>query len=205
MQTACMLNEELVRALLLMFIAVDPLGNAPLFYAVTSAMPVTVRRAVIKRSVEAAFLILLLFASVGDTLLYYFGLTLADFRIAGGIILLIYGIAGILGQSEATMIREPEEAESLDIVPLATPLLAGPAAIATVLYVKAVAGLIIALISIIINTAITYAMLINSDTLIERIGKNGSIALTKIMAILLTAIAIAMIRGGIEEIARSTP
>ena len=190
-----------MQALLLMFIAVDPLGNAPLFYSVTASMPTPTRKSVIKRSIEVAFIILMLFALAGDTVLYYFGLTLADFRIAGGIILLIYGIAGILGHSEATMIREPAEAESLAIVPLATPLLAGPAAVATVLYVKAFAGFWVAAASVIVNTIITYVMLMNSDRLIERIGRNGSVALTKIMSILLTAIAVSMIRGGIEDAA----
>ena len=201
MQPGSVGGSGLVQALLLMFIAVDPLGNAPLFYSVTASMPALARRSVIRRSIEVAFIILMLFALAGDTILYYFGLTLADFRIAGGIILIIYGIAGILGHSEATMIREPGEAESLAIVPLATPLLAGPAAIATVLYVKAFAGFWVATVSVIVNTVITYVMLMNSDRLIERIGRNGSVALTKIMSILLTAIAVSMIRGGIEDAA----
>lgn len=191
--------EPLVQATLLLFIAVDPLGNAPLFYGVTSALPGTTRRRIIRRSIKAAFVILVVFALLGDVFLKYFGLTLADFRIAGGIILLIYGVAGILGFTEATMIKKPEEAESLAIVPLATPLLAGPAAIATVLYTKATIGLASTLASILINTAIAYAMLMNSDRLMERLGENGAIALSKIMAILLAAIAVSMIRGGIEE------
>ncbi len=189
----------LVQAILLLFIAVDPLGNAPLFYSITMGLPAAKRRRLVERSVRVAFIILLAFAVAGDVFLSYFGLSLADFRIAGGIILLIYGIAGILGFTEASMIRAPEEAESLAIVPLATPLLAGPAAIATVLYIKAAIGLPAALLSIIVNTTITYVMLKHSDRLMEAMGENGAIALSKIMAILLAAIAVSMIRGGIEE------
>ena len=191
--------EQLVRATLLLFIAVDPLGNAPLFYALTAAMTGEERRRIVRRSIQVAFTILIAFALAGDIMLSYFGLTVADLRIAGGIVLLIYGIIGILGQTEATMIQEPEEREALAIVPLATPLLAGPAAIATVVYVKATAGIYVSLASTAIITAVTYVMLHYSDILMEKMGRNGSIALSKIMSILLAAIAVAMIRSGIEE------
>ncbi|NOZ88426.1 MAG: MarC family protein [Crenarchaeota archaeon] len=194
---------DLVRAVLLLFIAVDPLGNAPLFYAITSAMSSEERRRIVSRSIKVALLILASFALAGDTLLHYFGLTIADLRIAGGVILFIYGVIGILGHTEATMLRSPAEAESLAIVPLATPLLAGPAAIATVVYIKAVAGLHTALASIAFITALTYITLYYSDKLMEKMGENGSIALSKIMSILLAAIAVAMIRTGIEEAIRA--
>ena len=192
-------TESLIQATLLLFIAIDPLGNAPLFYGITSILPAQRRRSIIERSIRVAFAILLVFTFAGDVFLQYFGLTIADFRIAGGIILLIYGIAGILGFTEATAIKEPKEAESLAVVPLATPLLAGPAAIATVLYVKATLGIAAALTAVLINTAITYVTLKHSDRLMDALGENGAIALSKIMAILLAAIAVSMIRGGIEE------
>jgi len=133
-------------------------------------------------------------------LLSYFGLSVADFRISGGIILLIYGIARILGWTEAFMIKHPEEAEIIAVVPLATPLLAGPAAIATVLYIKTVYGIEYALVSIAVNTLITFIMLNNSQKLMDILGRDGAIALSKIMSILLAAIAIAMVREGILEI-----
>jgi len=196
-------HSSILQATLLLFIAVDPLGNAPLFYGLTSSLPSSKRRSIVKRSIRVAFAILVIFTLVGDAFLQYFGLTIADFRIAGGIILLIYGVAGILGFTEATMIKEPREVESIAIVPLATPLLAGPAAIATVLYLKATLGVAAALTSVIINTIVTYIMLMHSDRLMEAMGENGAIALSKIMSILLAAIAVAMIRGGIEEAVRT--
>jgi len=192
--------NSILQATLLLFIAIDPVGNAPLFYGLTASLPASKRRRIVERSIRVAFAILVVFTFVGDMFLQYFGLTIADFRIAGGIILLIYGIAGILGFTEATMIREPREVESIAIVPLATPLLAGPAAIATVLYLKATLNIAATVIAVLINTAITYVMLIHSDKLMEAMGENGAIALSKIMSILLAAIAVAMIRGGIEEV-----
>lgn len=194
--------DQAIQAILLLFIAVDPIGNAPLFYGITAELESARRQAIVKKSIIVATLILLLFAVAGDALLYYFGLMLADFRIAGGIILFIYGIAGIFGRTEAETIGRSEEAESLAIVPLATPLLAGPAAIATVLYLKALYGLTITLLSIAVNSAVTFTMLYHSQKLMELLGRNGAIALSKIMSILLAAIAVAMIRSGIYEVVK---
>ncbi len=194
----------LIHSVTILFIAIDPLGNAPLFYSLTTMLSDEKREKIVKNSCEIASLILLLFALIGDLILYYFGLTLADFRIAGGIILLIYGIAGILGWTEATGIRHPEEAETIAIVPLATPLLAGPAAIATVLYIKAIYGLLYSLISIVANIIITYVMLANSGKMLKVMGENGALALSKIMSMLLAAIAISMIRTGIIEAIKYT-
>ncbi len=193
--TAC-----LIKSFLLLFIALDAPGNAPLFYFFTQEFSRGLRRRIIIKSTWVALAILIVFVVSGDVLLRYFGLTLADFRIAGGIILLIYGIRGILGYMEAQDIREHAEAESIAIVPLATPLLAGPAAIATVLYINAAYGLFYALASIVVNIVITYILLSKSEELMRLLGKSGAIALSKLMAILLAAIAISMIRSGIIEI-----
>ncbi|HIQ23669.1 MAG TPA: MarC family protein [Pyrodictium delaneyi] len=194
--------DQLIRSLIILFIAIDPLGNAPLFYGLTATLSNEKRRAIVRQSCKIATLILVAFALGGDVLLSYFGLSVADFRISGGIILLIYGVAGILGWTEASMIKHPEEAETIAVVPLATPLLAGPAAIATVLYIKAVYGINYAIAAISVNTLITFAMLNNSQKLMDMLGKNGAIALSKIMSILLAAIAIAMIREGIVEVVK---
>lgn len=192
---------QFIQAIVLVFIAIDPIGNAPLFYAVTSRLTPSMRKKIIRRSIYTAFIILVVFALAGDILLYHFGLTLADFQIAGGIILLIYGIMGVLGQSEATMLHKPdEEVESIAIVPLATPLLAGPATIATVLYLKASSNTSLTLASILFNTLITYIMLDNSERILHKIGRNGSIALTKIMSIILTVFAVSLIRSGVEGV-----
>ncbi|RUM47065.1 MAG: MarC family protein [Hyperthermus sp.] len=195
-------GEGLAESILLLFMAIDPLGNAPLFHAMTFRLARPVRRRIVERSVIVAATILLSFAVAGDILLGYFGLSLADFRIAGGMVLLLYGIMGILGHTEATLIKPVEveaEVEGIAIVPLATPLLAGPAAIATVLYVKALYGLRVALVSVLVNTMITYAMLYYSEAMLGKLGRNGSIALAKIISILLTAIAVSMVRKGVEE------
>ncbi len=196
--------NALIKSILLLFIAIDPLGNAPIFHAVTGSYDIKLRRRIVVRSVEVATLLLAVFAIAGDALLYYFGLTVDDFRIAGGIILFVYGAAGILGVTEAGMLKPGRaDVESLAIVPLATPLLAGPAAIATVLYLKAVYGLSYVAISIAFNSLVTFVLLYYSGLLLKILGRNGATALAKIMSLLLAAIAVSMIRQGIQNMLRA--
>jgi len=147
----------------------------------------------IRKRIIIASLILLLFAQAGDYILRYFNITVDDFRIAGGIILFIYTVLGILGHIEAETITSEEVA----VVPLATPLLAGPGAITVIIYLKYSMGLLITLVSLMINLAIAWLLLENGGKLLEYLGKHGSMALNKILTILLAAYSIAMIREDI--------
>ncbi len=188
----------LVQATLMLFIIMDPLGNAPLFYAYTQQLSSSLRRRIITLSVIVAAGLLFFFGLVGQPFFSFFGVTLSDFRIAGGIILFIYGLMGILGKTEAASIEEPE---SLAIVPFATPLLAGPGAIATIVYARYNWGLEITLISIAINSLVSLVLLLSGEKLLSLMGKQGSMLLVRLFAMILAAIAISMIRQGIVEIA----
>ncbi len=191
--------EALIKSVAILFLIVDPIGNAPIFYAVTYTMDAARRRRIIFESVAAATLILAAFAVIGDLVLSYFGLTVADFRVAGGLILLVYGVAGVMGFTEAGSLEVSAEEETVAIVPLATPLLAGPGAIATVLFIKAVYGLAYALASTAIVAAATLAILLVGGRLLQLLGRSGAVALARIVSFLLAAIAVAMIREGIAE------
>ncbi len=184
---------EAVSAILMLFVVLDAPGNAPLFYFFTKDMEPYKRVKTIRKSIIIAGFILLLFTLAGDYILRYFNITVNDFRIAGGIILFIYAVLGILGHTEAETITSEEVA----VVPLATPLLAGPGAITVIIYLKYSMGLLITLVSLVINLVIAWLLLENGGKLLEYLGKHGSMALSKILAILLAAYSIAMIREGI--------
>ncbi len=185
--------DQFISALLMLFIVLDAPGNAPLFYFFTKDLEPWRRIRIIRQSIFVAALILIVFAVFGDYILSYFGITVNDFRIAGGIILFIYAVLGILGHTEAETIKGEEVA----VVPLATPLLAGPGAITIVIYLKYSTGLLITLSSIIINILVSWILLENGGKLLDLLGKQGSTVLSKIFAILLAAYSIAMIREGI--------
>ncbi len=185
--------EELLTAILMLFVVLDAPGNAPLFYFFTSHLDPSDRVKIIRKSVMVAFLILLFFALVGDLVLKYFNITVDDFRIAGGTVLFIYAVLGLLGKTPA----EEVKGEELAVVPLATPLLAGPGAITAVIYLKYTLGLVIVLVAIIVNMIIAWLMLENGEKLLSMMGRSGSLVLSKIFAILLAAYSIAIIREGI--------
>ena len=183
----------------MLFIILDPLGNAPIFYFLTMMLSEKDRRSIIRLSVIVATLILLIFSTGGVLILNFFNITVDDFRIAGGTILFIIAVKGILGRVEA----ETVERETIAVVPMATPLLAGPGSITTVIYVAQAYGIHYSIISIIINATLAYFLLINGDRLLAILGRNGSIALARIMAMILAAIAVSMVREGITHIAES--
>ncbi len=191
--------KAIIQAILILFIIMDPLGNAPLFYAYTSKLSSSLRRKIITTSVIVASALLLFFGLVGQPFFEFFGVSLSDFRIAGGIILFIYGVMGILGKSEAERIEEPE---SLAIVPFATPLLAGPGAIATVIYTRYNWGLDVTLISIAVNTVLSLILLLLGERLLSLLGKHGSLLLVRLFSMILAAIAVSMIRQGVVEIVK---
>ncbi len=187
--------EELVKYTLMLFVVLDPPGNAPLFYYFTKDMEPRARSRTIRTSIAVATGILLLFAIAGQALLSYFGITVEDFRVAGGIVLFIYAVLGLLGHSLAEEVR----GEDVAVVPLAIPLLAGPGAITVVIYSRYVAGLAVTVAAIALNMIIAWALLESGEKLLRLLGRRGSTALEKIMSILLAAYAVAMVREGIAQ------
>ncbi|MEB3786663.1 MAG: MarC family protein, partial [Desulfurococcales archaeon] len=121
--------------------------------------------------------------------------TVDDFRIAAGIILLIYFIAILL---EIDLGPKQVSEENIAVVPLAMPLLAGPAAISTVIYIKYVWGLEYALISTVVNLLLAYPILLAGNILAKYMGKNGSLVFEKLMAMIMAAFAVSMIREGLH-------
>lgn len=184
-----------IQPILLLFIVMDPLGNAPLFYVLTKNLEPRERRRIINNSIIVAMIILFLFAIIGDIVMDYLGVSISDFKIAAGLVLLIYSILGFL----EIRLTPKSDMESLAIVPLATPLLAGPGAIASVIYIKYTFGPHIAIASILIASLIVLPFLHIGGLLDRVLGKNGTLILDKVMMLLMSAFAISIIRAGIEE------
>ncbi|MCC6049495.1 MAG: hypothetical protein LM580_02240 [Thermofilum sp.] len=109
--------------------------------------------------------------------------------------LLTIALQGMFGRIEAETLR----AEEVAIVPMATPLLAGPGSMYTVVYLSRVYGLAPTVFSIAANTLIAYLVLAKSGAILSKVGKNAVLALSRIFSLLLAAIAISMIRSGLAE------
>jgi multiple antibiotic resistance protein len=195
-------NDQLfIHALVGVFVIVNPFGNVPIFISLTSKLTSIERRNAIIKSMIIATAILLVFALIGKTVFELLNVTLSSLRIAGGMLLLAIAFDMLMGRSPASKIDENEEREAVAVTPMATPLLAGPGAMSTVMILMNEAQTSIQKFSII--AAILLAMgaaflfLINSERVYAIIRKDGSRVLTKIMGIVLATIAIEMIVNGL--------
>jgi multiple antibiotic resistance protein len=187
--------RQLLDAVAMLFVVFDSLGNIPIFYALTAGMSEEERERVFAKSVVVASTLLLLFTFAGTSVLDYYGVSFSDFKVAGGIVLLTIALQGMFGRIEAETLR----AEEVAIVPMATPLLAGPGSMYTVVYLSRVYGLAPTVFSIAANTLIAYLVLAKSGAILSKIGKNAVLALSRIFSLLLAAIAVSMIRSGLAE------
>ncbi len=191
-------------------VVVDPIGNVPLFMALTASMDATQRRRTAVRAVTLAGAILLLFFWAGDWLLAILGIGIPAFRIAGGILLLLLAIDMVLVRQSglrSTTLREEREAfarEDVHVFPLAFPLVAGPGAITTVLLAAAAPrDLVISLgmmgVMVAVLLVVLVAMLL-ADRLMGVLGETGANVITRLLGVLLAALAVQYVLDGLREV-----
>jgi multiple antibiotic resistance protein len=192
---------EILKTLLLafipLFVAIDVLAVVPLFITLTDGLSETEKRKMITQSTFAVLCIAILFLFLGRLLFRFLGITENDFRIGGGVLLLAISVTDLL-YSRMDRRRKPET--GVGIVPIGIPLIIGPAALTTILILVDNYGYIFTLISLLMNLAIVWIVFRNSQFIIKILGKNGANAMGRIMAIFLAAIAVMMIRIGIQNI-----
>lgn len=186
--------EILIKAFLLLFIPMDVLGNIPVFNILMEKMNPENRRHTIHLTVLIAFALLLVFLFGGIHILNFFNISIKDFMVAGGIILMIMGIKLVLGLG----IRE-KRADQYEtaIVPMATPLITGPAVITAIIISVDLYGYAASFISAVLNIIIAFAGLRLTPVIFRFLGRQGGDVVSKIFGIILVAMAISFIRGGI--------
>lgn len=177
-----------------LFLITDPIGNLPIFYSITKNESEKERKMNFVTAVFFAFSLLIVFAFLGTAILDLFRITIADFKIAGGILILIIAILILV---RGSWVEDNRHSQSVGAVPLGCPLLVGPGAITTAMVSMATNGIYITLIAIAINFFVAYFTLINGGIIFKYLGKNGSEIIAKVMAILLAAIAVSFIHSGI--------
>lgn len=198
-----------------MLAILNPWGNVPVFLSETAGEPARVRRAMalLLSGVILGLLILFLFA--GETILSFFGITIPAFRIAGGVILLLTGIQMCTGSEPAEAPTAPKPAtvgETFDraatrlnsiLVPLAVPIFVGPGSISTVILFSQTAGdftdrLLLAGILLVVTT-ITLLCLLTSEWVAAVLGRNGIRVVTRLLGLLLAAIAVQFMIDGVAQ------
>ncbi len=178
------------------FVAVDAIGLLPVFILLTHGINQQAKQKVIVESILTALALAVGFIFLGQAVFRFLGITIGDFMVAGGVILFCIALMDLLVSGKDRLVA----AEDLGAVPLGTPLLVGPAVLTTSIIIMNEYGLAATLFSILLNISFAGIVFIFSDGLIKIVGEGGARALSKVMALLLAAIAVMMIRKGITQI-----
>ena len=188
---------------------VNPLGAVPVFVSLTGSLTEGERRRIV-RTTSIAFAVVLITATlIGESLLNFFGISIPSFKVGGGILLMLMAVA--MMQARHTLTRQtPEEAEeagekeSIAVVPIAIPLLAGPGAISTVIiyahasYRPVHVALIIFIVLMV--ALVTWVALHAANPVSKILGKTGINIATRLMGLLLASIAVEFIAGGLAQL-----
>jgi multiple antibiotic resistance protein len=188
---------SLLQPIFAVFGAMDPVGVAPLFMTLTSGMTDERRRTVAWRAVARAGAILLTFTLAGSAILDVFAISPASFRIAGGLVLVLLGMQIMFDISFKSASSLPTAGDDPSTVPLATPLIAGPATISMSIVMVKEYGYLMTLAAMFINLVITLVALRSAGWVLRVIGRQAADAFAKIMGLIILAVGVEMVRKGL--------
>ena len=166
-----------------------------MYLAMTQHMPREEKNRIVNTSMIVAFVVAIAFVFLGETIFRGLGIQVFDFKIAGGLILLLVSLTDLIKGPEA--VQSPSG--STGVVPLAVPLITGPGVLTTLILQVSTVGTLMTMAVLIANYFIAWIFLRNSAVVTRLIGKDGTVVVSKVAALLLAAISVAMIRTGIFD------
>ncbi len=185
--------EKFLLAFIPLFVAIDPIGLVAIFIGLGTKASSEHRRRQAFLGLLTGLLVSIGFIFLGKIIFKALGITVADFQVGGGLILLALAVRELVGFG-------PHDSESIrsefGVVPLGMPLIAGPALLTALLILVDSVGLVFTLLSLLVNLAIVAIALCNADRFARWMGTQGLRGVSKIIALLLAAIAISLIRRG---------
>jgi multiple antibiotic resistance protein len=185
--------KNIILAFIPLFVAVDAIGVLPIFVSLTESYNRREKLRAIMESIVTAVCLAVGFVFLGRLVFRLLNITVGDFMVAGGAVLFCIAIIDIINPVKKQHIPSSE----LGAVPLGTPLIVGPAVLTTSLIVLEEYGLLPTLIAALVNVAIAGIIFSLSNILMKLLGVAGARALSKIMSLLLAAIAVMMVRRGV--------
>ncbi len=186
--------ESFLLAFIPLFVAIDALGVLPLFVGLTEGMAPAERRRLIVQATVTAFIVSLAFLVAGKMLFAFLGITEDDFRVGGGVVLLVLAVHDLLFSGDVE--RRPDA--TVGVVPIGIPLIMGPAALTTIIVVVNAYGYVLAVASLLTNLVIVWLVFSRAEVVSRVLGVAGARAVAKVVALFLTGIAVMMIRTGIQ-------
>ncbi|HZA37969.1 MAG TPA: MarC family protein [Candidatus Baltobacteraceae bacterium] len=184
--------EKFFLAFIPIFVAIDPIGLVAVFMGLGTSASREQRKRQAFLGILTALCVAIGFIFLGKLIFSALGITVADFQVAGGLILL--GLAGreLLGIGP----HDRGGSDEFGVVPLGLPLIAGPALLTALLILVDTVGLVFTLVSLLVNLALVAIAFYNADRFTRWMGRQGLRGVSKIIALLLAAIAVSLIRRG---------
>lgn len=189
-----LLLEKFIQAFIPLFVAIDPIGLAAVFLALGQGVPLARKHTIAQQATWTGGAVALLFLFLGRTIFAALGITVGDFQIAGGLILFLLAARDLAQSATAA----PEVlTEDFGVVPLGMPLIAGPASITTLILLAETVGFTATFLALAANLGLVIVAFVCSDRIGRLIGATGMRAISKIISMLLAAIAVNMVRRGL--------
>ena len=188
--------HDFVMTFVPLFIVIDAFGNLPFLIMSGQDMDRRQRTRIVNYAVLTATLVGLVFLFLGQFILNVMNIEVQEFAIAGGIVLLILSIRYMITGHMVSVVKE----EMVAIVPIGTPLTVGPATIATLLLLAGRFPLYMVLVSFALNMVITWVIFFISQKIARFMGRGGLTAISRVFSLLLAAIAVSMIIGGLKSL-----
>jgi multiple antibiotic resistance protein len=185
-----------LKAFVALFVAIDPLAALPFLAGLTQNMRDAERRSLIYRATGSALAIGLVFIFAGRAIFNLLGITESDFRVAGGLLLIIFAIHDLLSSTAVQGVQTPKR---VGIVPIAVPLMMGPAALTTLMIGVEQYGILMVVLSLVLNLLIVWQLFKRAEWITHKVGQDAGEAINKVFSLLLAAIGVMLVRSGIVE------
>ncbi len=184
--------EKFLLAFIPLFVAIDPVGLVAIFMGLGTSASLEQRKRQAFLGILTALCVAAGFIFLGKAIFTALGITVADFQVAGGLILLVLAVRELVGFGA----QDRGGGEEFGVVPLGMPLIAGPALLTALLILIDSVGLVFTVASLLVNLGLVAIALCNADRFTRWMGKQGLRGVSKLIALLLAAIAVSLIRRG---------
>ena len=183
---------EIIKAFVLMFAVMDPFGTLPIFINLNKGVTNKELKHRAYRAIKYASVLLLVFLFFGKKILEFFSISVSSFSIAGGIVILIFGLKLVL---DFSLDRGKRITEEIKVVPIAMPLIAGPGVFVAAILLVTTYGYLIAIIAALLSLFFTWLILRSASLIMRILGGQGEEIISRIMGLILMGMAIEIIRN----------
>ena len=195
--------SDAVQDFIVLWAVIDPIGSIPVFVAVTKALSATERKAVLNRALLISACVLVGFAVVGQLILEAMGIPLAAFQISGGLVLFLFALTMIFGDSKPESETNAEPADDVAVFPLAVPSIASPGAMMAVVMLTdnhrhSIPHQAVTIGVMLLVLACVFGLLRLAGPILRLIGPAGASILSRIMGLVLASVAATEVLNGIK-------